>query len=106
MDSYMPTLTVGEFLREEFMVPLGLSAYRLAKDINVPISRIQDILANRRKLSIDTALRLAHYFGTSDEYFANLQTKVSLETEKLAIKKKIETLPTYSQTQGKQRYNE
>ena len=91
----MPMLTIGEFLKEEFMVPLNLSAYRLAKDINVPVSRIQEILANRRKLSMDSALRLAHYFGTSDQYFADLQTKISLEAEKIAIKKEIDLLPTY-----------
>ncbi|WP_320128016.1 HigA family addiction module antitoxin [uncultured Sphaerochaeta sp.] len=104
MDNYMPALTVGEFLKEEFMVPLGLSAYKLAKDIDVPVSRIQEILANRRKLSMDTALRLAHYFGASDEYFANLQTKVALEAEKLVIKKEIDSLPTYEQTMGKQKF--
>ena len=101
MDTYMPPLSIGEFLKEDFMVPLGLSAYRLAKDINVPVSRIQEILANRRNLSMDTALRLAHYFGTSDQYFINLQTKVSLEAAKLEIKKEIEALPTYEQTMGK-----
>ncbi len=104
MDYYMPALTVGEFLKEEFMVPLGISAYKLAKDIDVPVSRIQEILANRRKISMDTALRLAHYFGSSDEYFANLQTKVALEAEKLVIKKEIDLLPTYEQTMGKQKF--
>ena len=97
----MPDLTVGEFLKEEFMIPLGLSAYKIAKDINVPVSRIQEILANRRKLSMDSALRLAHYFGTSDQYFIDLQTKVSLEAGKLAIKKEIESLPTYEETIGR-----
>ena len=101
MDKYMPALTVGEFLKEEFMVPLGFSTYKLAKDIDVPVSRIQEILANRRKLSMDTALRLAHYFGASDEYFANLQIKIALEAEKLVVKKEIDSLPTYEQTMGK-----
>jgi antitoxin HigA-1 len=95
MDTYMPALTVGEFLKEEFMLPLNISAYRLAKDINVPVSRIQEILKNRRKLSMDTALRLSHYFGASDEYFINLQMKIDLEAQKLAIKKEIESLPTH-----------
>ena len=100
MTEYIPKLTIGEF-----MVPLGLSAYRLAKDINVPVSRIKEILANRRKISMDSALRLAHYFGTSDQYFANLQTKVSLEAEKLALKKEIDSLPTYEETIGKNKYS-
>ncbi len=98
MDKYMPALTIGEFLKEEFMLPLKLSAYRLAKDINVPVSRIQEILNNRRKLSMDTALRLSHYFGASDEYFINLQMKIELETKKLAIKKEIESLPIYKES--------
>lgn len=56
------------------------------RDINVPVSRIQEILANRRKLSMDSALRLAHYFGTSEQYFIDLQTKVTLQAErKLSI---------------------
>jgi len=103
MDTYMPPLSVGEFLKGEFMIPLGLSAYKLAKDINVPVSRIQEILANRRKLSMDSALRLAHYFGTSDHYFIDLQTKVSLEAAKLVVKKEIESLPTYEETMEKGR---
>lgn len=105
MNKYMPELTVGEFLKEEFMIPLNLSAYKLAKDINVPVSRIQEILANRRKLSMDSALRLAHYFGTSDQYFVDLQAKVSLEAEKLALKKVIDSLPTYEETIGKNKYS-
>ncbi|MDY0289158.1 MAG: HigA family addiction module antitoxin [Sphaerochaeta sp.] len=104
MNTYLPPLTVGEFLKEEFMIPLGLSAYKLAKDINVPVSRIQEILANKRKLSMDSALRLAHYFGTSDQYCIDLQTKVSLEREKLALKKEIDSLPTYEESIGKNRY--
>ncbi len=83
------------------MVPLDLSAYKLAKEINVPVSRIQEILANRRKLSMDSALRLAHYFGTSDQYFADLQTKISLEAEKIAIKKEIDLLLTYEESMRK-----
>jgi len=101
----MPKLTVGEFLKKEFMVPLGLSAYKLAKDINVPISRIQEILANSRKLSMDSALRLAHYFGTSDQYFADLQAKISLEAEIVAIKKEIDLLPTYGEHMRKETYS-
>ena len=83
------------------MVPLDLSAYKLAKEINVPVSRIQEILANRRKLSMDSALCLAHYFGTSDQYFADLQTKISLEAEKIAIKKEIDLLLTYEESMRK-----
>lgn len=60
------TPSTGEILQEEFMVLMGLSAYKLAQDIRVPVSRIQDILHNRRKITADTSLRLAKLFGVSD----------------------------------------
>ena len=59
---YITTPTVSEILREEFMEPLGISAYRLAQAINVPLSRVQDILHDRRKITADTSLRLAKFF--------------------------------------------
>ena len=59
MNEFIPTPTIGEILKEEFMEPFGISAYRLANDIHVPISRIQDILHNRRKITADTSLRLS-----------------------------------------------
>ena len=62
---YITTPTVSEILREEFMEPLGISAYRLAQAINVPLSRVQDILHDRRKITADTSLRLAKFFGVS-----------------------------------------
>lgn len=73
MSDYIETLTIGEILNEEFLVPLGLSAYKLAQEINVPVSRIQDILHNRRRVTVDTSLRLAKFFGLSDGYFMSLQ---------------------------------
>ena len=65
MNNYIATPTAGEVLLEEFMKPLGISAYRLAMDIRVPVSRIQDILHGRRKITADTSIRLAKYFGVS-----------------------------------------
>ena len=100
MEPFMPALTVGEFLTQEFLIPLHLSAYRLAKDIRVPVSRIQEILSGKRALSLDTSLRLAYYFGTSEDYFINLQQRVSLEAEKQRIRAERATLPTYQQRQG------
>ena len=58
------------------MEPLGISAYKLAKDIDVPVSRVWDILHDRRKITIDTSLRLARYFGVSNRYFINLQNDI------------------------------
>lgn len=62
MSDFIETPTIGEILSEEFLIPLGISAYKLAQEINVPTSRIQDILHNRRKITVDTSLRLAKFF--------------------------------------------
>ena len=72
------TPKMSEILKEEFMIPLGLSAYRLANDIFVPISRIQDILHDRRKITAETSIRLGRYFGVSDKFFLNLQTDIDI----------------------------
>lgn len=80
----LPPIHPGEQLREEFMAPLGLSAYRLAKDIDVPVSRVQDIVAERRSITGDTALRLARHFGTTPEFWLNLQRDYDLEMAEIA----------------------
>ncbi|UXE90311.1 HigA family addiction module antitoxin [Limosilactobacillus reuteri] len=80
----IPTPTIGEILREEFMEPFNLSAYRVAKEIGVPTSRIQDILHDRRQITVDTSIRLGRLFGISDRYFLNLQNDIDIrnaETE-------------------------
>src|ERR1700734_3451449 len=81
----LPPIHPGEQLREEFLKPLGITAYRLAKDIGVPVTRIQDIVAERRGISGDTALRLARYFGTTPELWLNMQRDFDLETAAEAI---------------------
>ena len=77
-NNYYSSLTVSEILREEFMEPFGISAYRLAKDINVPVSRIQAILNGDRKITVDTSIRLGRYFGVSYEYFLNIQNAIDI----------------------------
>ena len=80
----IPTPKISEILREEFMIPFNLSAYALAKAIHVPVSRIQDILNDHRKITVDTSIRLAKFFGVSDKYFLNLQNDIDIwnaETE-------------------------
>lgn len=74
----IPTPTISEILKTEFMDPLQLSAYSLAQDIHVPVSRIQDILHNRRKITADTSIRLGRAFGISDRYFLNLQMDIDV----------------------------
>ena len=65
-----------------FMEPMNLSAYSIAQSIHVPVSRIQDILHDRRKITIDTSLRLAKLFGVSDEYFINMQNDIDIRMQK------------------------
>lgn len=72
----------GEILAEEFLEPLGVSQYRLAMAIGVPPRRINEIVHGKRRISADTALRLARYFGTSDRFWMNLQNRYDLEIER------------------------
>jgi addiction module HigA family antidote len=72
----------GEILLEEFLSPMGLSQYRLAKETSVPPRRINEIVRGSRSISADTALRLARYFGTSERFWLNLQARYDLEVEK------------------------
>jgi antitoxin HigA-1 len=72
----------GEILLEEFLVPLGVSQYKLAKAISVPARRINEIVHGQRRISADTALRLARFFGTSERFWVNLQARYDLEIEK------------------------
>lgn len=72
----------GEILQEEFLDPLALSQYRLARDMNVPPRRINEIVHGKRAITADTALRLARYFGTTDRFWLNLQVHYDLETQR------------------------
>ena len=90
---YITTPTVSEILREEFMEPLGISAYRLAQAINVPLSRVQDILHDRRKITADTSLRLAKFFGVSDRYFLDLQNDIDIRNLKIQLANGISKIP-------------
>ncbi|HIY93486.1 MAG TPA: HigA family addiction module antidote protein [Candidatus Companilactobacillus pullicola] len=74
----IPTPKISEILKEEFMEPLNLSAYALAKHIMVPTSRIQDLLHDRRQVTVDTSVRLGRFFGVSDRYFLSLQNDIDI----------------------------
>ena len=78
----MPPIHPGEVLLEEFLKAMSISQYRLAKDISVPPRRINDIVHGKRVVTADTALRLSRYFGTSERFWMNLQTRYDLEIEK------------------------
>jgi addiction module HigA family antidote len=81
----------GEILLEEYLKPLGLSQYRLAKGISVPPRRINEIVHGKRAVTADTALRLSRFFGTSDRFWLNLQTRFDLEVEKDRLGESLET---------------
>lgn len=92
MADYNITPKMSEILLEEFMVPMHLSAYRLAQEIHVPVSRIQDILHDRRKITPDTSLRLARYFGVSDRYFLDIQNDIDIRELKIKLSTEIEAI--------------
>ncbi len=79
----------GEILREEFLKPMGLSVYRVAKAIRVPAPRLNDIVLEKRGISADTAVRLAHYFGTSEQFWMNLQSQYDIRAAKSGLKKEL-----------------
>ncbi len=74
----------GEILMEEFLLPLNISAYRLAKDIEIPQTRVSEILKGNRRITADTALRLSRYFGNSAKFWLGIQDDYDIEAESLA----------------------
>jgi addiction module HigA family antidote len=86
----LPPIHPGEVLLEEFLQPMEISQYRLAKDIGVPPRRINEIVHGTRSITADTALRLSRFFGTSERFWMNLQTRYDLESEKDRLGKRLE----------------
>jgi addiction module HigA family antidote len=86
----LPPIHPGEILRDEFLKPLALSVYELANAIKTPRSRVNDIVRGRRAITTDSALRLARYFGTTAEFWINLQTRHDLDIAELDLRKRIE----------------
>ncbi len=80
----------GEILLEEFLKPMKISQYRLAKDISVPARRINEIVHRTRSISTDTALRLSRYFGLSERFWLNLQARYDIETQKDKLNGRLE----------------
>jgi addiction module HigA family antidote len=85
----------GEVLAEDFLTPLGMTQYRLAKEISVPPRRVNEIVLGKRAISADTALRLSRFFGTSERFWMNLQVRYDLEMERerLGDRLKLEVRP-------------
>ena len=91
----LPNIHPGEVLREEFLLPLSISAYRLSKDIKIPQTRISEIIKGNRRITADTALRLSKYFDNSPKFWLGLQDDYDLEEERNSKKKEIETIKNY-----------
>lgn len=89
-DKKIKPIHPGEILLEEFLKPMGISQYRLAKDISVPPRRINEIVHGKRSISADTALRLSRYLGLSERFWLNLQTRYDIEVQKDKLDKRIE----------------
>jgi addiction module HigA family antidote len=87
----MPPIHPGEILKEEFLDEMGITQYKLAKDINVPARRINEIVHKKRAISADTALRLGRYFGISPQFWINLQSHYDLEIQIDKLGSKLET---------------
>lgn len=95
----LPNIHPGEILLEEFMFPLGISAYRLAKEVYIPQTRISEIIKGRRRITADTAIRLSRFFGTSAKFWLSLQDDYDLELEQQVLKnqlKEIKPLKSYA----------
>lgn len=88
--------TPGEILATEFLEPLGLTQYRLAKEIHVPQTRIAAIIKEGRSISADTALRLARFFGTSVEFWLNLQSQYDADIARAALGQELESIAPFA----------
>ena len=86
----IPPIHPGEVLLEEFLKPMGISQYRLAKDTNVDPRRINEIVHGQRSITADTALRLSRFFGTSERFWLNLQARYDLELQKMELGDRLE----------------
>jgi addiction module HigA family antidote len=99
-ETMVEPLHPGRLLREEFLGPMGITPYRLAKDIDVPVQRVHELVHERRGVTADTALRLSRYFGMSEGYWLNAQKHYELEVEKDRIGAALESIRPRSQAQA------
>jgi addiction module HigA family antidote len=91
----LPNIHPGEILREEFLKPFKITAYRLAKDTMIPATRVSEILKGRRRITADTALRLSKFFGNSPDFWLGIQMEYDLRKERQAIQEDLEKIPAY-----------
>src|SRR5258708_37093411 len=91
----LKNIHTGEIIQEEFLIPLGLSAYKLSKDIGIPQTRVSEILKGNRRVTADTALRLSKYFGNSAKFWLGLQDDFDVEGEEQLKSKELKSIEHY-----------
>lgn len=96
----LPNIHPGEILFEEFLEPLNITAYRLAKETNIPQTRISEIIKKKRRITADTALRFSKFFGNSPEFWLGLQNDFDLEEEKYKISRELDKIHSFSSLQA------
>ncbi len=92
----IPNIHPGEVLKEEFLDPMGITAYRLSKETFLPQTRISEIINKKRRITADTALRFAKFFGTSAKFWLGLQTDYDLEEELLQLDQELSAIHCYT----------
>ena len=95
--SKLANIHPGEILQHEFLMPLEISAYRLAKDLGIPQTRVSQILHGKRRITADSALRLSKYFGNSAKFWLGLQDDYDIEEEKISLEKELEAIGRYDE---------
>ena len=95
------TPKIGDIIKEEFLEPLGISAYRFAKDIKVSTSSVLDLIHNRRKITVEMALRLSRYFNTSSKFWLNLQNELDLREIRGKMAEEIDKIPVIVNSRNK-----
>ena len=86
----LPPVHPGQILRDDYLIPMGLSVYRLAQELRIPRPRLNDVVLGRRGVTVDTTLRLGYYFGTTPEFWINLQTRYDLDVADRTVRRQIE----------------
>lgn len=89
----LPNIHPGEILLEEFLIPLGISQYKLAKDIKIPQTRVSEIVKGKRRITADTALRLSKYLGTSAKFWLGLQDDFDIEESENLLSQELAEIP-------------
>ena len=95
-EDYIDTPTIGEIIVGEFLEPMNITPYRLSKELNVSTSTILDLIHNRRKLSVEMALRFSKYFGNTYKFWLNLQNELEIRETKKKLEKDLEKIQLYS----------